>query len=71
MQLESDTFDILDENVKLFKNLNEMKSSILNKNMISSELTGKKVIVLFGSTGSSKSTMANALCNNIECIMPG
>ena len=50
-----------DDNVQLFKDMNNMMKRIENDESAAEPLKGKQVIVIFGTTGAGKSTMANAL----------
>ena len=56
----------MDEDEKIYKELNKMKARIIKDEKSLAYLQQKDVLILFGTTGSGKSTLANAFIKGVE-----
>ena len=60
-----------EDNVQLFKDMNAMVNRIQNDEAAIEMINNKQVILIFGTTGAGKSTIANALIKghkNMKCV---
>ena len=60
--------ELLEGDEKKYKELNKLKTRIIQDEQSLQELQGKPVLVLFGTTGSGKSTLANAFIQGYRQI---
>ena len=58
----------MEEDEKIYKQLNKLKSRIMNDEQTLKYLNEKNVLILFGTTGSGKSTLANAFIKGTQNI---
>ena len=57
------------EDEKQYKDLNTLKNRIKSDEKSLKELKGKKIMVLFGTTGTGKSTLANGIIQGPEKLI--